>query len=177
MNILCRYGADPFCNTVYQVDLETLKISRLEKKGRVPQSRDKTVLFFYKDALYLFGGWSRNPKSLQPGAKFVNHEDYPILGWNNEFYRYDLNTTEWTYQPLKGEAPPPTAASTMTRVGDKAYLVAGRNPPTRVNDVYILDLVTMEWRHLDKPLPLSPDVPWPAPRSSHAVSPIYLTGM
>ncbi|KAI6652125.1 Kelch domain-containing protein 2 isoform X1 [Oopsacas minuta] len=170
------YGADPFCNIIYQVDLETLKISRLKHKGQIPGSRDKTALFYYKDALYLFGGWSRYQNTVQKGANFVCHKSYKTLGWNNEFYRYDLLTAEWTNQELKGHFPPPTAASTLTRAGDKAYLVAGRNPPDRVDDVYVLDLITMVWEHYSNPVALAPPVPWPGPRSSHAVSPIYLTG-
>ena len=118
-------GRDPFFNTIYEIDLEELKINQLQCKGQSPQNRDKTALMFYKDSLYLFGGWSRKPKTLQPGAKFVNHEDYLLLGWNNEFYRYTLAAKEWSYQELKGEVPPPTAASALIPVGDRAYLVAG----------------------------------------------------
>ena len=110
---------------IYQIDLEELKISRLKCKGQSPHNRDKTSLIFYKDSLYLFGGWSRNPKTIQPGARFVSHKSYNTLGWNNDFYRYNLADNEWTYQELKGEIPPPTAASTFTRVGERAYLVAG----------------------------------------------------
>lgn len=170
------FGGGPFCNYLYQMDLEKLEVSLLPSRGQVPSNRDKTSLFYYNDALYLFGGWSYQFAKIQPKAKFQSHQSYGPLGWNNEFYWYNLVTREWRYQDLKGEFPPPTAASDFARVGDKVYLVAGRNPPTRVDDVYILNLPTMEWRHFSKPVPPSPPVPWPAPRSSHLVCPVFRTG-
>lgn len=169
---------DPFKNTLYAIDLSKLTVRWLDTKGQVPCQRDKTVVIFYKECIYLFGGWSYAPSTLQPGATFTPHPDYNGgVGWNNEFYMYDLAAEKWFYQPLKGHFPPPTAASTFTAVGDKAYLIAGRNPPQRINDIYILDLITMEWSHIDAQLSTFQKdkiIQWPTPRSSHAVSPIYL---
>ena len=119
------FGGGPFCNYLYQMDLEKLEVSLLPSRGQVPSNRDKTSLFYYNDALYLFGGWSYQFAKIQPKAKFQSHQSYGPLGWNNEFYCYNLVTREWRYQDLKGEFPPPTAASDFARVGDKVYLVAG----------------------------------------------------
>ncbi|KAJ1982641.1 hypothetical protein H4R34_001638 [Dimargaris verticillata] len=56
-----------------------------------------------------------------------------------------------------GECPPPLVGATITTVGTKIYLFAGRLTEPRIltNDLYILDLTTYAWRKVR--LQLSPE--------------------
>jgi hypothetical protein len=148
--------------------------------GRQPQCKDKHAACIYKNRMVVFGGWGPRPLEHE-GDDFepADGGDPHGLGWHAELAVLDLAelahpgvhggaevgaaagfNAEWTFPPHRGigERPCPRAASTLTRVGDGAILFGGRAKGGRLNDVWRLDLIAMEWS-LVAPCTESPRVP------------------
>ncbi|CCG81478.1 putative Regulatory protein Ral2 [Taphrina deformans PYCC 5710] len=66
-----------------------------------------------------------------------------------------------------GEVPPASVGSTVTVVGKKLYVVAGRLVTSRIltSSIYALDLETFVWRHIEVTIPTRP-----APRYFHSAN-------
>ena len=77
-------------------------------------------------------------------------------GWNNQFLVYDFDLGYWQNPSTSGSVPCPRAAHAMSVVGHRAFLFGGRSEPRRLNDLYHLDLRSLQWTAI----PPEGEVPW-----------------
>lgn len=162
----------------------------LEPTRRLPCRKDKHASCVHGDRVVLFGGWGPAPLAGHDEAPpFDAAADDPHgLGWHGELAvldlteltarsgsRGDLRHTKgrcsitWSFPHKGGFQPCPRAAATLTRVGDRAILFGGRSRAGRLNDVWELNLITMEWTAV---APCSISGPAPIARSWHSAEAI-----
>ncbi|UPR04437.1 galactose oxidase [Chloropicon primus] len=139
---------------VYKVDLSSMEVERCDSFGdNIPSARGGHASVLVRFQVYVFGGEETNTKKLR-----------------NDLYVYDLHSSTWTLAETKGEPPSPRSAHSMTVVDDKYIVVFGGGSVSRCfNDLYVLDLQSMEW--------FQPDIVedavsglLPEPRAGHAAA-------
>lgn len=74
-----------------------------------------------------------------------SHQWYYGRGWNNQLVMYDIEKNLWERPKTFGKRPSPRAAMAGFRENDKVYIFGGRLLNTRMNDLYVLDLLSMNW--------------------------------
>jgi len=150
-------GSVEISNTIWSLDLLSLRWTRLQPAGEPPLRCDKTGSWAYDDKIYIFGGFGPPPSSGQQeklGTLFQFCEDpstarggvasYP-RGWSNQLVCFNTLTNRWEWPVTSGPAPSPRAAHSTVVIGSTAYVFGGRHLNTRLNDLYSLDLVSLHW--------------------------------
>eukprot|EP00123_Amoebidium_parasiticum_P012938 comp21671_c1_seq1/m.30494 comp21671_c1_seq1/g.30494 ORF comp21671_c1_seq1/g.30494 comp21671_c1_seq1/m.30494 type:complete len:469 (-) comp21671_c1_seq1:486-1892(-) len=154
-----------------------------------PSRRDKADVVAHEGSLYLFGGWG--PRQGVNSANFTRSPQHqnnsPELGWNNEFWRFDIQSDRWSRVPTSDLTPQARAAHKLALIGDHMYVVGGRASAGRRSDVHRFDFANMRWsgplgKGKRRAPMLSPNDPedsartgkrdWPVGRVWHSVSPI-----
>eukprot|EP01137_Pigoraptor_chileana_P017438 Opistho-2@75510 len=149
----------------------------LEGQSRYPlNGRDKTTAIAYEGRLYIFGGFGPATHPFLSPACFNGDPDNTItdrnghvihaIGWNNELLMYDIETGTWDRPHYRGYVPFARAAHSFTLVGHVAYVIGGRSINGRLNDVYALDMTTLEWTEVA----IAADSPHPPRRSWHGAA-------
>lgn len=143
-------------NTIWSLDLNTFTWVKLEPQGDPPLRCDKTACWTYDDKVYLFGGFGPPPSASQIdkiGTLFEFCEDPTTnsgfgsytRGWSNQLVVYNTSTNKWEWPVCSGKAPSPRAAHSVCVIGSTAYVFGGRHLDTRLNDLYCLDLLSLQW--------------------------------
>eukprot|EP00249_Psilotum_nudum_P020940 c27907_g1_i1 orf=651-3365(+) len=135
---------------VLALDLKTMAWSSLVTTGEQPGTRDSHSAVLVGNKMVVFGGTN--------GTKKIN--DLHIL---------DLDTRNWTQPTVEGTPPSPRESHSATLVGDNRIVIfggSGEGEGNYLNDVHILDLVSMKWSF--------PEIggQLPARRDSHTAVPI-----
>lgn len=169
-------GMREFSNTVHELDTNTMswKLLKPVSGGTLPgvpdrpSIRDKAAMVYYKGALWVFAGWGTRIDRTQHNSRFVPDQSHEFVGWNNELWRFDIQTRKWNSPPCTGTAPSPRAAHTLTMFSDnRAMLFGGRTREGRVSELYILNLDTLAW---EGPLETGPG---PEARSLHTCTRLH----
>jgi len=94
----------------------------------------------------MFGGGGHDiVRGQDPGARYQPKEENGVvhdLGWNNEYYEFNINTCTWT-APLGRDAfrPDPIATFAFTKCDwQRAILFGGRGSKGRRNEAFIFHL-------------------------------------
>lgn len=142
------------CNaSVYELDLKVLKWKLLECacEDNLPLLKNKAGMVDYgPDMLCVFGGYGypKDGMPLQPGAQYLTENVHEVIGrfvwgWTNEIHLFHLKERVWIVPKITGVRPPPCAAFSFNRIDyHRVLLFGGRQQPTRVSDIHILDLAT-----------------------------------
>lgn len=152
---------DNWQNSLFCLDLETFTWTELSSSSKgepiKPIPSDKNVCWSYEDKFYIFGGygWSQIEHQLdilarQRDFQLAPDHRWPKFGWNNQLVEYVAreNTWRWPSYSGTGKCPSARAAHSGALMGDKFYLFGGRDCNERLNDLYTLDMKTLEWTQL-----------------------------
>lgn len=160
-----------FSNTLHELNTETMTWRLLKPhRGTAstgfpdrPSIRDKAAMVHYNGGLWVFAGWGSRIDRTQINSQFVPDQSHDFVGWNNELWRFDLSTQQWSAPDCAGAPPSPRAAHTMTMCGKhRAVVFGGRTKEGRVDELYILHLDKKQW---EGPIDTGPG---PEPRSLHS---------
>lgn len=88
---------DTFANSVYALNLDKMKWSYVETKGRPPEVRDFHTTVCIGDNMYLFGGRGTDSRR---GYYLPDEETY-----SDDLWCLNLLTLEWTKLEPVGERP------------------------------------------------------------------------
>jgi len=85
--------------------------------------------------------------------------------FNNELFALDMSQKKnWVRLTYTGQAPSPRAQHTATLVGNSVVVCGGFNESWMLNDMYLLDLSTLQWVRLDPRGQLDPRAVSPPPQ-------------
>lgn len=110
--------------------------------GSIPSARRSHTLTHSNGKLYLFGG------SGTSGTKM------------SDCYRLDVSTLVWTSLATSGDVPTGRDGHTATILDEKLYIFGGADNSGRLNDVRILDLASLRWKHARAAGGLNPAPRW-----------------
>ncbi|XP_067119507.1 kelch domain-containing protein 2-like [Centruroides vittatus] len=103
-----------------------------------PSGRTGHVAVFYKNCMLVWGGYKE--------AANVNNNRY-LPG--SELWIYDPLTEKWLLKICHGTPPPGTSGATAVMVSDYMYLFGGYCDNGNTNDLYRLNLETLEWTYIE----------------------------
>lgn len=172
-------------NDTWILDLVTFEWQdRGSPAGRVagtpPLRADKLVAWPHRNTnkVYVFGGFGPLPDDKAVYPKQLSHvvDQYTVQfgrrhvrGWNNQLAALDVATLAWEWPRQTGTLPEPRAAHTAVCSGDDVFIFGGRYLESRRNDLYHLDLRTMNWSMLNPQMPLHM-TEYPQGRSWHTLT-------
>ncbi|XP_022091359.1 kelch domain-containing protein 2-like [Acanthaster planci] len=177
MYVFGGYSADGNSNKLYRLDLKTKVWMHLKPNGKAPSPRDKVACWPYRDKLVFFGGFGPPPDNEDVTMDGVGQWRIdlsslnvwsPTRGWNNHLVVYNITENSWTHVQIKGYQPCPRAAHAAAVIGNKGYLFGGRFEGSRMNDLHVLNLDTLQW--VESLNPVSGDIPMG--RSWHCMAPV-----
>jgi len=174
MFVLCGFHSrEPEYNTnsIFALDLLSWTWSKLSPKGVPPLKCDKLSSWVHGGKVYGFGGFGHPPAEaeddeednkvssrLESDRHINQFEDYPsymrvVLEyygytsrcWNNQLFCYDPSSNRWEWPRVGGSVPPPRAAHTTLCCGDAVLLFGGRLAGKRLNDLHVLDMLSLQW--------------------------------
>ncbi|KAJ0967241.1 hypothetical protein J5N97_024158 [Dioscorea zingiberensis] len=118
--------------TVWSIDPETGNCQVVKTDGKVPTARGGQSATLVGSRVIMFGGEDRRRRLL------------------NDLYILDLETMTWDLAEAKKTSPPPRFDHTAAVHGEQYLLIfGGSSHSTCFNDLYILDLQTMDWAQTD----------------------------
>lgn len=116
-----------YLNDLHALNVDTMKWSRVETTGAIPQQRANHSSAILDEELFIFGGWN--------GTERLN--DIHIL---------DTRTKTWTCPHVGGVLPHPRAGMTLTALRGRLYLFGGSGTSAKCfQDLQILDRQKMAW--------------------------------
>lgn len=153
MYVFAGHHDDGPSATVYVLNLKTFIWKNLtnQVQGNPPSKRDKLCCWTHKDVIIYFGGYGTvpDPATVDQSNGFFtfNSEENMTTsrGWNNHLYVLDTNSLRWSQPNTKGKAPTPRAAQAAAKLGNIGYMFGGRHMEQRLNDLYSLNLDSLEW--------------------------------
>merc|ERR1719499_2396290 len=75
----------------------------------------------------------------------LEYYGYTSRCWNNQLFCYDPSSNRWEWPRVGGSVPPPLAAHTTLCCGDAVLLFGGRLAGKRLNDLHVLDMLSLQW--------------------------------
>lgn len=101
--------------------------NRPSAPGQGPCPRCAHTTNYYKNKLYVFGGWN--------GSRMIN-----------DLYILNVGTLRWSKAAYSGEVPTPRAGHSAVVMGSNLVVFGGGDGTNYLNDLYFLDLETMVWK-------------------------------
>uniref|UniRef100_A0A8C5R0R7 Kelch repeat-containing protein n=1 Tax=Leptobrachium leishanense TaxID=445787 RepID=A0A8C5R0R7_9ANUR len=142
-------------NDVHILDIETMKWSSVEARGKVPPLSYHSCSLF-RGEMFVFGGVFPRPNPEPDGC-------------SDSLYIFDPEHEIW-YQPIIfGEKPSARSGHAACLMRRELYIFAGWDTPVCSNDMYLLDLGLMEFS------PVKINGCSPSPRCWHSSAPISET--
>lgn len=149
------------------MDVDNLNIIEYSPRGTPPSARSASALLYYNESLYVFGG-----------AEEINYQE---ITTDNELYKFDLNSLEWSMISVVGEKPIGMHLHRILEYDGYLYLVYGFNIEQSINiqDLWRINLDhPVSWEKL--PVTNSSEEMKEIPRSVHSIavngSIIYMFG-
>lgn len=150
---------DNWLNCLYCLDLDTFVWRDLGASARgeptKPIRSDKNVAWSYGNRMYVFGGygWSQVEHYLeltdcQADLQLVPDFRWPKFGWNNQLVEYNPSDKTWRWPRYRGKCPTARAAHSGALMGNKYFVFGGRDSHERLNDLYTLDMESLEWQRV-----------------------------
>lgn len=129
-------------NDLYAFDTETKQWQNVAYEGTPPSPRDKLTCVAMGTKILFFGGFG----PVEDTETDTSEPDQAQFGWFNDLFSFDTENCTWEkLTPSFTGCPTPRAAHGMCVVGSKLVIFGGRDSVGRKNDLYILDMETMEW--------------------------------
>jgi hypothetical protein len=137
--------------------------TEITSPGPGARTRHVLVTDAARERALLYGGRYREGSS----------GDYDVLG---DLWAFDFASASWTELDTSGDGPTPRSSAAATVVGDTLYLFGGNTSASGLSfvprdELYALDLLTLEWREIVL------DAPRPAARLFHAMTADPETGL
>eukprot|EP00455_Lapot_gusevi_P012138 TRINITY_DN1569_c0_g1_i3.p1 TRINITY_DN1569_c0_g1~~TRINITY_DN1569_c0_g1_i3.p1 ORF type:complete len:358 (-),score=22.21 TRINITY_DN1569_c0_g1_i3:13-1011(-) len=126
-----------FYNDSYLLNLDKWSWSKVECEN-VPACRAGHSLVSRAGSAFLFGGQQ---------VTLDQHQDMHSQFFD-DLWRFDLESKRWEPLESKGDKPSGRNAHTASRVDNTMYIVGGSTSDGPCNDVYSLDLDTLEWQRV-----------------------------
>lgn len=105
-----------------------IKIELNNKKNRLP-CIDSHTMNIHEGVCFIFGGFKGNKQ----------------MKYNNSSYKYDISNMEFSEQETLGERPIARANHGGSIVNGKLYIFGGCFEDQRLNDLWSLDLISLNW--------------------------------
>eukprot|EP00761_Pharyngomonas_kirbyi_P008032 gb/GECH01008043.1/.p1 GENE.gb/GECH01008043.1/~~gb/GECH01008043.1/.p1 ORF type:complete len:371 (+),score=95.25 gb/GECH01008043.1/:1-1113(+) len=166
ITIFGGYGLRQYKNDLHILNIATDPFTWIQPEkifgGPPPARKGHTAVSLTPDQALIFGGLDRST-SLNDTYRLTRH-----------------NGDEYFWEKMEVETPPEGRGfATATLVGDRVLLFGGFNRTTRLNDSWLLDLDTWQWRQIETntaaPGSRSMADPRPYPRQGHVACAISRT--
>jgi len=149
--IVYIFGGDfGFC--VYTDALSTLspsgRFKRLSPTGDVPSPRCEHGGWSCLDEIFILGGLVQRVDETRM-SNFVKDKDVPGTYFNNDCYRYNTISNEFSRVLTTGEGPTPRSGFGVARLDDCVYTYGGVCNGVALNDLRVLNLRRLEWSKID----------------------------
>ena len=120
----------------------------------LPLGRDKLAALEYNGDAYLFGGYGVLPLAHLGlfDDVFVDPDREQMMDlkvWHNSFIKFDCASYKFELVRTKGDQPTPRAACSSCKLGNLFYVFGGRLASCRMNDMYVLNLDTFQWKKIE----------------------------
>eukprot|EP00730_Choanoeca_flexa_P010252 TRINITY_DN17285_c0_g1_i1.p1 TRINITY_DN17285_c0_g1~~TRINITY_DN17285_c0_g1_i1.p1 ORF type:complete len:439 (+),score=72.46 TRINITY_DN17285_c0_g1_i1:3-1319(+) len=153
-------------HTAHEYQPATALPDTIQHTGAWPLPTDKHVMWRYGRYVFMFGGWGTPPsehdQQKAARAKLDLHAHYHEMdfrcGWNNLLYVLDVGElvrgqVHWYVIPADEHTPSPRAAASVAWDDSNrcVWLLGGRTRPTRTNDLYRFDPLSLRWSHVAVP--------------------------
>lgn len=143
-------------NSMYCLDLDTCVWQDLGSHARAEPSKpicsDKGTSWSFNGRLFMFGGYGNlhiehfsQLLDKQQDLQIVPDQRCPQYGWNNQLVEFNPNNNTWYWPTYSGKAPSARAAHSGALIGSEYYIFGGRGRQGRMNDLYILNMNTLQW--------------------------------
>jgi len=146
-------------NGVFQLNLATWSWQEVFTNGTKPRPRNKHGCWKHRDCIVIFGGFGlydpENPfNGVTEGQReqihHVDRHPYDTRVWNNDLFLFDPLKKSFHNVCDSGTRPAPRAAFGYAQHGTRAYLFGGRCAAGRQNDLFELNMETMNWTELHR---------------------------
>jgi len=117
-------------NDLYILDTEERHCKKVETINTPPPHCYHAAAVI-GNKIYIFGGWDGK---VRMNSLFMLDPE-----------KWSGDKLEWQKLSVAGKAPKRRAASTASAIGNKIYIFGGTNGNSMLNDIHILDTVTLEW--------------------------------
>lgn len=117
-----------FLSTLHELNLETFTWRKVSNLSGTPEARQFHSAVLHHGYMYVFGG--------------TGNTTY------NDLHRYHIDTQTWSKVKTRGSVPSKRYGHTAVVLGDSMYIFGGFDQAYGLarNDLYTLNLVTMEWK-------------------------------
>jgi len=121
---------------IYTLQPGSADWTKIAPLGGTAPTRSYHTCNQYRHELFVFGGVYPNPDPIPDGC-------------SNAIHIFDIDEKNW-YEPIVvGDLPCPRSGHTATLVDDELIIFGGWDTPALFNDLYIFDLMMMEFRKVD----------------------------
>jgi len=152
----CYWAVSVVCDEIVYIfggdtnALSTLSSSgrfeRLSPTGDVPSPRREHRGWSYLDEIFILGGLVLRVDETRM-SNFV--ELMPGQYYNNDCYRYNTKSNEFSRVLTTGEGPTPRTGFGVARLDDCVYTYGGVCDGVGLNDLRVLNLRRLEWSKID----------------------------
>ena len=163
-------------NNLYHLDIEHREWKQLKPRGEPPPATEKGVGWEFQGLLYFFGGYSSEKmeeKAFQMGFD-ISEDPFSGKFWHNALVAYDIQCNQYHWPKVKEALPSPRAGAAACVQGNYVYIFGGRCKQRRLNDLFCINLQTMQCKVIDhgsEPDPFASPEPFlPCPRSLHTMT-------
>lgn len=151
--VMCGFMFNGHANEVYRLDTSDWTWSHIDvgDNAQKPSPRDKLSAWEWENRIYIFGGYGLSfyPYMHDVGSYFGDVSVFgQTKGWNNQLMIFDTTSRSWSNPQTTGASPSPRAAHGSARVGRDVFIFGGRHDDQRLNDLYRLNLSTLNWSQI-----------------------------
>ncbi|KAL5251259.1 hypothetical protein ACHWQZ_G016826 [Mnemiopsis leidyi] len=134
-------------NDIWQYDTETVEWKKLSTSGIKPSPRDKHTAVLWGKKIVIFGGFGPATGAEELSEDSEDEDDPSIkFTWFNDLYLFDTESNSWDAPNVSlVDGPVPRAAHSATIYNDKMIIFGGKDSKARNQDLFSLDLTTLEW--------------------------------
>ena len=154
-------------NYVYMLDLKVWSWTKVTPGGIAPLMHTQGCSsWVYKNKMYCFGGEIYDHEgdlSSYPSYLEVSSD----TEYTNQLFCYNITTNCWEWPNVDGEIPQPRAYHATIINSYTVFLFGG---DMQINDLHILDMVSLRWKRVHGPGPDTSTLRVPNAREGHSLA-------
>uniref|UniRef100_A0A1I7WTU8 CAP10 domain-containing protein n=1 Tax=Heterorhabditis bacteriophora TaxID=37862 RepID=A0A1I7WTU8_HETBA len=147
---------EDWTNKLYILSMSSLAWNdvKLPQEQYQPSPRDKCTSWIHRKMCYFFGGYGTAFDHIDPRLPIIRNGDQRLSDdgltmWNNQLLQFDSKREKWIFVETIGLVPSPRAAAASCKKGRMVFIFGGRSGPTRLNDLFRMDMESLTWTPLE----------------------------